>query len=220
MLNDTENSYCYRYPHPAVTTDAVVFTIFDNKLRLLLIKRGADPYKGSWAIPGGFLEMDEGLDECARRELKEETGLEKIYMEQLYTFGAPERDPRERVITVAYYAITPHGNIKLDAASDASDADWFPIDKLPKLAFDHDKIIHMAHNRLKMGLDYSALAFHFLPETFTLSEAQKVYEIVRNNQIDKRNFRKSITNSGIIEETGELRCEGSHRPARLYRIAQ
>lgn len=219
MTENTANSYCYRYPHPAVTTDAVIFTISENKLRLLLIKRGVDPFKGFWAIPGGFLELNEDLDECARRELKEETGLENIYLEQLHTFGKPDRDPRERVITVAYYAITSNADMKPKAASDASAAEWFPIDQLPKLAFDHDKIINMAHNRLKLNLDYSAIAFQFLPETFTLSEAQRVYEIIRNSRLDKRNFRKSIANSGLITETGNMRRDGKHRPARLYRIA-
>ena len=219
MLENTENQYCYNYPHPSVTTDAVVFTIFKDKLRILLIKRGAAPYRGCWAIPGGFLEMDEDLDECARRELQEETGVEKIHMEQLYTFGTPGRDPRERVISVAYFAITPYENIKPVAASDASDVEWFPLNNLPTLAFDHDKIIDMAQNRLKLSLGYSDLVFKFLPETFTLSEAQKIYERVSNKNLDKRNFRKSVTNSGFIEETGRTRCDGSHRPARLYRIA-
>jgi 8-oxo-dGTP diphosphatase len=219
MIEHVTNSYCYRYPHPAVTTDAVIFTISDNKLRLLLIKRGAEPYKDAWAIPGGFLELEEDLDECARRELQEETGLENIYLEQLHAFGTPDRDPRERVITVAYYAIASNVDMQPTAASDASDAAWFPIDQLPKLAFDHDKIIDMAHNRLKFNLDYSAIAFQFLPETFTLSEAQKVYEIIRNSRLDKRNFRKSIINSGLIKETDNMRRNGKHRPARLYRIA-
>lgn len=219
MIDHTANSYCYRYPHPAVTADAVIFTIADNKLRLLLIKRGAEPDKGAWAIPGGFLELDEDLDDCARRELKEETGLDNIYLEQLHTFGTPDRDPRERVITVAYYAITSNADMEPTAASDASDAKWFPIDQLPKLAFDHDKIINMAHSRLKFNLDYSAIAFQFLPETFTLSEAQRVYEIIGNSRLDKRNFRKSITSSGLIKEAGKMRRDGNHRPARLYRLA-
>jgi 8-oxo-dGTP diphosphatase len=197
----------------------VVFTVAADKLQLLLIKRGADPYKDSWAIPGGFLELEEDLEECARRELKEETGLENIYLEQLHTFGSPERDPRERVVTVAYYAIVPKVNMEPTADSDASDAAWFPIDKLPPLAFDHDEIINMAHNRLRFKLDCSAIAFQFLPETFTLSEAQKIYEIIGNNRLDKRNFRKSITSSGLIKETGIMRRGGKHRPANLYRIA-
>jgi 8-oxo-dGTP diphosphatase len=219
MIEDIVNSYCYRYPHPAVTTDAVIFTISDDKLKLVLIKRALDPFKNTWALPGGFLELDEDLEECARRELKEETGLGNLYLEQLHTFGKPGRDPRERVITVAYYAIASNVEMQPTAASDASDAKWFSIGKLPPLAFDHDEIIDMAHNRLINNLDYTTLAFKFLPETFTLSEAQRVYEIIRNDMLDKRNFRKSIINSGLIAETGETRRLGSHRPARLYRIA-
>ncbi len=218
MVDDIVNSYCYRYPHPAVTTDAVIFTITEGQLKILLIKRALDPYKYSWAIPGGFLELGEDLEECARRELKEETGLDNIFLEQLYTFGKPGRDPRERVITVAYYAIAPDVNMEPTAASDAAEAAWFPIDQLPQLAFDHDEIIAMAHNRLIYNLDCSTIAFQFLPETFTLSEVQSVYEIIQNRGLDKRNFRKSITASGLIEETGEVRREGNHRPACLYRV--
>jgi 8-oxo-dGTP diphosphatase len=219
MTDTGTKSYCYRYPHPAVTTDAVVFTISENRLKLLLIKRGAAPYRDSWAIPGGFLEIDEDLEECARRELEEETGLKNIYLQQLYTFGKPERDPRERVITVAYYAVAPNVDMDSTASSYASDAAWFSTNRLPPLAFDHDKIINTALNRLRFDLDYSARAFQFLPETFTLSEAQRVFEIIRDNKLDKRNFRKSITKSGLIKETGDVRRDGNHRPARLYRIA-
>lgn len=214
----TENLYPYRYPHPALTTDVVVFSIYDDKLKLLLIKRGQDPHKGSWAIPGGFLEIDEGLKECARRELKEETGLEDIHLEQLHTFGKPGRDPRERVVSVAFYAIAPAAGKEPLAGSDAIDVAWFSIDQLPQLAFDHSDIISLAHKRLILNLNCSAIAFRFLPETFTLSEAQKVYEIISNNRLDKRNFRKSITNSGLIKETEAMRRDGNHRPARLYRL--
>jgi 8-oxo-dGTP diphosphatase len=218
MVDHIRKTYCYRYPHPAVTTDAVIFTISNGKLKLLLIKRAFDPFKGSWAIPGGFLELNEDLDECAMRELKEETGLENIYLEQLHTFGKPGRDPRERVITVAYYAIVAGIDMEPTAASDAAEAKWFPIDRLPELAFDHDEIIDMAHNRLAANLDYTTIAFKFLPKTFTLSEVQRVYEIIGGSLLDKRNFRKSIINSGLIEDTGEMRREGNHRPAHLYRI--
>ncbi len=218
MIDHHENLYSYKYPHPAVTTDAVVFTIYDDKLKLLLIKRGLDPFKGSWAIPGGFLELNEDLEDCARRELSEETGIENIYLQQLHTFGDPKRDPRERVVSVAYYAIAPKVEMNPIANSDAIDAAWFSIDKLPQLAFDHCEIITMAHKRLVSDLDRSSVVFQFLPETFTLSQIQRVYEIIRNNRLDKRNFRKRITGSGLIKETGETRREGNHRPARLYRI--
>jgi len=209
--------YSYRYPHPAVTTDIVVFTISDGALKLLLIKRGQAPHKGAWALPGGFLEPEEDLSECAQRELREETGLENIYLEQLYTFGKPGRDPRERVVSVAYFALVPTLDTTPVAASDAVAIGWHAMDKIPPLAFDHSEIMSMALKRLLSKLNYSSIAFQFLPEAFTLSEAQKVYEIVRNEKLDKRNFRKQITNLGLIEETGDQRRNGHHRPARLYR---
>lgn len=214
----TENLYSYRYPHPALTTDVVVFSISEKKLKLLLIKRGQDPYKGSWAIPGGFLEIDEDLEACARRELQEETGLDDVHLEQLHTFGKPGRDPRERVVSVAFYAIASTPDKEPMAASDAIDAAWFSIDQLPQLAFDHSDIISLAHKRISSNLNCSAIAFRFLPAEFTLSEAQNVYEIISNSSLDKRNFRKNITNSGMIEETEATRRDGNHRPARLYRL--
>ncbi len=209
--------YSYRYPHPAITTDIAVFAIIGEILKLLLIKRGQDPYRDTWALPGGFLEPDEELHQCAQRELQEETGLEAIYLEQLYTFGAPERDPRERVVSVAYFALMPTADNTPQAASDAAAARWYSMDNLPTMAFDHNVIADMAHKRLLSKLNYSSIAFQFLPETFTLSELQKVYEIVRNEKLDKRNFRKQITHMGLIKETGDQRRDGNHRPARLYR---
>jgi ADP-ribose pyrophosphatase YjhB (NUDIX family) len=217
MVKMDGKEYCYEYPHPAVTSDVVVFTISSNKLKLLLIERGQDPYKGFWAIPGGFLESEEDLEQCARRELREETGLSDLYLEQLYTFGQPKRDPRERVVSVAYYALVPASGNSPQPASDAVSAAWFGLDELPTLAFDHAEIVKMAHKRVVSKLDYSTIALRLLPETFTLGEAQRVYEIIRNHKMDKRNFRKQITRTGLIEETGEQRSDGNHRPARLYR---
>ncbi len=209
--------YHYSYPHPAITTDIVVFTISGGRLKLLLIKRGQEPYRNLWALPGGFLESDEELSECAQRELREETGLEGIYLEQLYTFGKPGRDPRERVVSVVYLALAPPLEHPPEAASDAVAAIWHSQDDLPVLAFDHADIIALARKRLLSKLNYSSIALQFLPDTFTLSELQKVYEIVGGEQLDKRNFRKQITSMGVIEETDDLRRNGSHRPARLYR---
>jgi 8-oxo-dGTP diphosphatase len=212
------NHYTYSYPHPAVTTDVVVFTIRDQQLKLLLVKRGAPPFEGMWALPGGFLDIDEDLESCAKRELAEETGIRDIYLEQLYSFGRPDRDPRERVISVTYYALLPSDHVQLKAASDAAAADWFPLHRLPPLAFDHQEIITLAHQRLVAKLDYSTIAFQFMPETFTLSELQTVYETLLNAELDKRNFRKWILALEQIEETGELRRSGNHRPARIYRV--
>jgi 8-oxo-dGTP diphosphatase len=210
--------FTYAYPHPAVTTDVVVFTLRDQELKLLLIKRGGEPYQGKWALPGGFVHLDEDLDTGARRELEEETGVSGVYLEQLYTFGAVNRDPRERVITVAYYALIPSDKLELRAASDAEAVGWFGIEELPRLAFDHKEIVRMAHERLVAKLDYSTIAFQFMPKEFTLSELQSVYESILQEPVDKRNFRKWVLALEGIEETGEMRTEGAHRPAMFYRV--
>lgn len=210
--------YQYDYPHPAVTTDIVIFTIRDDRLKLLLIRRGGEPFKGKWALPGGFVGIDEDLESGARRELEEETGVCGVWLEQLYTFGAPDRDPRERVITVAYYALIPSDRLAIRAATDAEAVGWFALDELPELAFDHADIVAMAQERLRAKLDYSTIAFQFMPAQFTLSELQRVYEIILGEAIDKRNFRKWVLALEQIEETGEQRREGAHRPAMLYRV--
>lgn len=212
--------YQYDYPHPAVTTDIVIFTIRDGRLKLLLIRRGGEPFKGKWALPGGFVGIDESLEDGARRELQEETGVSGVWLEQLYSFGAPDRDPRERVITVAYYALIPSDRLEIRAATDAEAVDWFAMEELPELAFDHPKIVAMAHERLAAKLDYSTIAFQFMPARFTLSELQRVYEIILGQEIDKRNFRKWVLALEQIEETGERRREGAHRPAMLYRVRE
>ncbi len=213
-----ETRYCYPHPHPAVTTDTVVFTIREEKLQLLLIQRREAPYRGYWALPGGFLEIDEDLEGCAKRELAEETGIGDLFLEQLYTFGRPDRDPRERVISVAYFGLAPCSRLSLRPGSDADGAAWFAMEALPKLAFDHREIIDMAHQRLVAKLHYSTIAFQFMEPEFTLSELQAVYEILRGEPLDRRNFRKWILSLDQIEETGELRRSGNHRPARIYRV--
>lgn len=213
-------THSYAYPHPAVTTDVVVFTVIDERLQLLLIRRSREPFRGCWALPGGFLDIDEDLDVCAARELAEETGVTGVYLEQLYSFGRPDRDPRERVISVAYYALVPSDRIQVRAASDAAEAAWFPVANLPELAFDHGEIIAMAHQRLVAKLDYSTIAFQLLAETFTLGELQQIYETLIDAELDKRNFRKWALALEHIEETGELRRRGNHRPARVYRLRE
>jgi len=213
-------AYRYDHPHPAVSTDVVLFTLREDRLQLLLIKRRGEPFADCWALPGGFLEIGEDLETCAARELAEETGLSDIYLEQLYTFGRPDRDPRERVISVTYYALLPSDKLKPRAASDAAATGWFPIDELPPLAFDHADIIELAHRRLVAKLDYSTIAFQFLPPAFTLSEVQKVYEILGNAPVDKRNFRKRLRTLDLVHETGRMRRTGNHRPAREYRLRQ
>jgi 8-oxo-dGTP diphosphatase len=208
----------YEYPHPAVTVDVVIFTIRDRQLKLLLVKRAGEPYRGKWALPGGFVHLEESLDAGASRELEEETGVSGVFLEQLYTFGKPGRDPRERVITVAYYALIPSDKLQIRAATDAEAVGWFGMDELPELAFDHAEIVAMAHQRLVAKLDYSTIAFQFMPERFTLSELQEVYEIILRQEMDKRNFRKWVLALEQIEETDEERRGGIHRPAKLYRV--
>lgn len=208
------------FERPAVAVDLVVFAVRSGELALLLVKRGIPPYEGMWALPGGFVRVDESLDDCARRELVEETGVRDIFLEQLYTFGEPNRDPRMRVITVAYYAIIAADRQVLSASTDAADASWFPMSARPRLAFDHDRIAAYAAERLSNKLEYTTIAFQLLPERFTLSELQSVYEIVLGHPLDKRNFRKKMLSLGLVRETGEKRMVGKHRPAELYRFAE
>ena len=201
-----------------VTVDIVLFTIRDRQLHLLLIKRLAKPFEGSFALPGGFVLKDESLDAAAERELREETGVEKVYLEQLYTFGEPERDPRGRVITVAYYALVPH-NQTLRAGTDASDAAWFPVTELPELAFDHGQIVEYAHQRIRNKVDYSNVGFELLPDKFTLTELQFVHEAILGESLDKRNFRRKIIQKGIVKPTKEWQRTG-RKPAQLFRFSE
>lgn len=211
-------AYSYERPHPAVTTDIVLFTIREEELKLLLVRRAREPFLASWALPGGFVGIDEDLEDCALRELEEETGVTGLYLEQLHTWGKPRRDPRERVISVAYYALIPSDRLRVRPAHKVDSVAWFALDALPPLAFDHADIVTLAHKRLVAKLDYSTIAFQFMPECFTLSELQNVYEIIRGERLDKRNFRKSVLALDRIQKTGEMRRNGKHRPATLYRL--
>jgi len=208
--------HTYTHPRPALTVDVVIFTLRDHKLHLLLIKRGEEPYRGDWALPGGFVKVDETLEDACFREMEEETGLTEAYLEQLYTYGEPDRDPRDRVVSVAYFALIPPDTpFRKDGGSDASQAEWWALDDLPPLAFDHETITAYALRRLRYKLEYSAVGFQLLPEAFTLSELQKMYEIILGEKIDKRNFRRRILEADIIEATPNMRT-GEGRPARLY----
>jgi 8-oxo-dGTP diphosphatase len=210
--------FTYQYPHPAVTVDAVVFGYDEADLKVLLIQREQAPYKSRWALPGGFVEIDEGLDEAARRELEEETGLTRLYLEQLYTFGAPKRDPRERIISVAYYALVKLDAQAVRAASDAKNVAWFPVADLPALAFDHEEILEVALRRLKAKIRYEPIGFELLAEKFPLSELQRLYETILEQPLDKRNFRKKILSMGLLADTEEIQQDVAHRAARLYRF--
>lgn len=211
-------SFTYKHPHPAVTVDCVVFGFDDADLKLLLIRRKLDPFKGRWALPGGFVGLDEDLEAAARRELTEETGIAQLYLEQLYSFGDPKRDPRERVISIAYYALVKLSEHELRAASDATDVAWFPVAELPKLAFDHERIVETALRRLKAKVRYEPIGFELLPEKFTLGELQRLYEAVLEQAVDKRNFRKKILGTDLLDPLDEYQRDVAHRAAQYYRF--
>jgi 8-oxo-dGTP diphosphatase len=211
-------SFCYEYPRPALTVDCVVFGLDEQDLKVLLTQRDLEPFAGKWALPGGFVRVDETLDEAARRELKEEAGLGKVFLEQLYTFGELNRDPRERVVTVAYYALVNIRDHRVQSATDARDAAWFPVLDLPTLAFDHKRILRIALDRLKGKVRYQPVGFELLPPKFTLSELQHLYETVLERPLDKRNFRRKVLAMDFLEETDEIQQDVAHRAARLYRF--
>lgn len=211
-----ENKYCYKYPHPAVTTDCVIFGFNGERLQVLLIERGIEPFKGRWAFPGGFLKMDETAEEGAKRELKEETGLEDAYIQQLHTFSAPNRDPRERVITIAYYALVKIQEVK--GGDDAASARWFPLDEIPPLAFDHDYILRMATQRLREQIHFQPIGFELLLEKFTIKELQSLYEAILGINFDRRNFAKKMLHLEILTELDETIWPTPKREARLYKF--
>lgn len=211
-------SFTYEYARPALTTDCVVFGLDDEDLKILLIQRALPPFENEWALPGGFIRVGEDIDTCARRELEEETGLKNIYLEQLVTIGTPDRDPREHVVTVAYFALVNLIEHPPTAATDARNAAWFSFDDLPKLAFDHDQILRMAHQRLRGKVRYQPVGFELLPRKFTLTQLQHLYEVILEQPLDKRNFRKKVLKLGILSETDEVEQDVARRAARLYRF--
>ena len=211
-------SFTYEYARPALTTDCVVFGLDEEDLKILLIQRALPPFENQWALPGGFIRVGEDVDACARRELEEETGLKNIYLEQLATVGTPDRDPREHVVTVAYFALVNLIEHPPTAATDARNAAWFAFDDLPKLAFDHDHILEVARQRLRGKVRYQPIGFELLPRKFTLTQLQQLYEIILEQALDKRNFRKRVLKLGILAETDEVEQDVARRAARLYRF--
>lgn len=206
--------YSYKYPHPSVTTDCVIFGFDGVKLKVLLVERGMAPYKGRWAFPGGFLNMDESAEEGALRELKEETGLEGAYIRQFHTFSAPQRDPRERVITIAYYALVRMQEVK--GGDDASDARWFALDEVPPLAFDHDQILRKAEKTLRQQIHFEPVGFELLPEKFTIKQLQNLYEAILYMRFDRRNFYNKMRRLGMLEQTGDTANPSQRREANLF----
>ncbi|HKF21733.1 MAG TPA: NUDIX domain-containing protein [Candidatus Angelobacter sp.] len=198
----------------SLTVDIVVFTFEDSALKVLLVRRRNAPHRGRMALPGGFVKEKENLEQAALRELREETGLHHVSPEQLCSFGDPRRDPRGRVVSIAYLALVAPGR-PLHAGSDASEAAWLPLNKLPALAFDHRQMVRCALQRLRNKLDYSTAGFQLLPRKFSLPELQTLYETVLDRELDKRNFRKKMDLLGILKRLKEWRRTG-RKPARLY----
>lgn len=211
-------AYSYEHERPAVTVDCVVFALDEEDLKVMLIQRNIPPFEGKWALPGGFVRMTETLEEAALRELREETGLRQVYLEQLYTFGDTDRDPRGRVITVAYYALVNLAGHTVSATTDARAAAWFSVDDLPELAFDHETIFTAGLSRLRGKVRYEPIGFELLPRKFTLSQIQKLYETVLGTPLDKRNFRKKILGTGLLIGLEEIEQDVAHRAAQLYRF--
>lgn len=215
----TYQMYNYVYPRPALTVDCVVFGLdAQQELKVMLIQRNIPPFQGQWAIPGGFVHIEETLEAAALRELQEETGIHNVFLEQLYTFGDLNRDPRDRTVTVAYYALINLVEQKIQATTDARVAEWFPISKIPELAFDHEQILQKAITRLRGKIRYEPIGFELLPKKFTLSQLQKLYETVLDRSLDKRNFRKKFLSMDLLLDIGEIEQGVSHRAAKLYRF--
>jgi 8-oxo-dGTP diphosphatase len=234
-LSDEDREYLASYDagefaHPSITVDVVVFTVADGYLQVLGIRRPNPPFRGSFALPGGFVRMDESLEDAARRVLREETGVKDIYLEQLYTFGDPGRDPRTRVITVAYVALVPIERIMITREAQAKMLIWLrieswrgrpcavgPLDRPEPLAFDHERIVATAVERVRGKLEYTTIAFQLLRSEFTLTEIQQVYETILERKLAKAAFRRRILDAGVVRPTSRER-RGGHRPARLYRF--
>jgi len=201
-----------------LAVDCVVFGLDAENLKVMLVRRAIAPFQGEWALPGGFVRPDESLEETARRELQEETGITQIFWEQLYTFGAVNRDPRDRIVTVAYYALINLDTQIISAATDASEAQWFPVNNLPKLAFDHERIFQTAMRRLQSKVRYEPIGFELLPPKFTLTQLQKLYELILGQPLDKRNFRKKILSMDLLIDLQEMETNVKRRAGKLYQF--
>jgi len=206
-------------PNISLTVDAIVFGYEPKEgLSVLLVKRKYAPFKGRWAIPGGFVKEKESLEQAVKRELQEETGVKVNYLEQLYSFGNPKRDPRSRIVTIAYYGLVRSSNFELFATTDAQDAKWFHLNELPKLAFDHQKILAYGLDRLQNKISYKPIGFKLLDEKFTMEEIHHLYEVIYNRKLDRRNFRKKFLKLDILEELEEKSSGGRGRPGSYYRF--
>ena len=211
-----KGQYIYDYPRPAVTVDCVIFGFDNDELKVLLTKRAIAPYLGEWAFPGGFIDLGETADACARRKLAEEAGLEDVFLEQLYTFTALDRDPRYRVMSIAYYALVRSTDYLLQAGLDIAEVQWFPLAAMPQLAFDHKEILEVAVARLKGKIRYQPLGFELLPEQFKMPDLHRLYEVVLQAPIDRGNFRKKILSLDLLIDHSALQKNRPSRGAKLY----
>ena len=209
-------TYTYPYPHPAVASDSVVFGYDGTELHILLVERGIEPYKGCWALPGGFLQMDETMEECAMRELAQETNVHQVYLKQFHVFSDIHRDPRERVLSVAFFALVRKSDYELIAGDDANDACWFKLDALPPLAFDHERIIELAQKTLQEELRIRPIAFNLLDKKFSMSELQRLYELINETHYDRRNFHRKMMATGFLMDEGISQETVANRPPQLF----
>jgi 8-oxo-dGTP diphosphatase len=211
-----KGTHTYEYPRPAVTVDCVLFGFDKGGLKVLLTKRGIEPYQGKWAFPGGFIQEQETADECARRKLFEEAGLKDIFLEQLYTFSEVDRDPRYRVISIAYYALVKSTDYVLEAGLNIAEVQWFDMQEVTGLAFDHNSILEVAVERLKGKIRYQPIGFELLPEQFTLPELHRLYETILQRTIDRGNFRKKILSMGLLVDHSDKQENRPSRGAKIY----
>ncbi len=205
-----------KYNFAVIATDVVVFTVYEGELKVLLIKMKKAPFTGNWAVPGGLVLPKESVDAAAQRQLVSKTGVKDVYLEQLYTFGKVDRDPFGRVVSVAYFALIPNAGIKLYTTDEYEDVAWYSVNKLPILAYDHKEIIKTAVGRLASKLEYTNVVYSLLPTNFTLTELQRIYEIILNKKLDKRNFRKKLFSLKLIKKTGKKKLGDGGRPAELF----
>jgi 8-oxo-dGTP diphosphatase len=215
---DKVRKFSYKYPHPAVTVDCVIFGFDGKSLRILLIERGVEPFKGSWALPGGFVKIDETVDKAAIRELQEETNVRGIYMSQLSVFSEVDRDPRERVITVAFYALVKPSDHDVIGGDDAASARWFSLDDYPPLVFDHEQIVKAAFAQLQRNFRAGNVGLELFEDKFSISQLYTLHSLVTKKEIDRRNFYKKVTSYNYIEPTNEKMSETPHKPSQLFSI--